>query len=164
MTVAASRARAGGTPLGVWLDLLSCASIIEGEVRGRLRREFDTTLPRFELLAELSAAARSPRGGLTMSELSRRLMVTNGNVTGLADRLAQEGLVSRTTSPTDGRLQVLRITRAGKRALSVMAPAHRAWISRLFSGLTREERARLNVLIGKLKHSIISASASEGAR
>ena len=151
--------RGSEAPLGVWLDLHSCTTLIEGEVRGRLRRRFATTLPRFELLAELDDAATSPSRGLTMSQLSRRLMVSNGNVTGLAERLVQEGLVTRTTSPTDGRMQLLRITRAGKRALAAMAPAHRAWIARMFAGLTREERGRLNALVIKLKRSVLAAAS-----
>jgi DNA-binding MarR family transcriptional regulator len=159
-----ARRKSAAAPLGVWLGLHSCASLIEGQVRGRLRREFAMTLPRFELLAELDAASDEPGGGLTMSQLSRRLMVTNGNVTGLAERLVREGLVRRTGSPTDGRMHVLRITPAGRRALAAMAPAHRAWIARMLSGLTREERARLSSLVAKLKRSLLRAANGADGR
>src|SRR4030095_8969398 len=75
--------------LRLWLRLLTCTQIIEKQVRGGLRAQFDTTLPRFDLMAQLE---RSPEG-LKMNELSRRMMVTGGNVTGITDQLAAEGLV-----------------------------------------------------------------------
>jgi DNA-binding MarR family transcriptional regulator len=153
-----------GAPLGICVDLLSCASLIQGEMRVRLRREFASTLPRFALLAELQAAADGAAGGLTMSEISRRMMVTNGNVTGLAERLVQEGLVMREGSPTDGRMHVLHITRAGRRALAAMTPAHRAWVARMFAGLTRHERTRLTALLEKLKRSVRAASHGSDVR
>ncbi len=132
-----------GLELKVWLRLLTCATLIEREVRQRMREEFDITLPRFDLLAQLD---RAP-DGLTMGTLSRRLMVTNGNVTGLIDRLVAEGLVERQPAPGDRRAQLVRLTPAGKRAFDRMTPAHAAWIHELFAGL---DRAALNTLFDSL--------------
>lgn len=140
--------------LKVWLRLLTCGNLIEGEVRARLREAFDTTLPRFDLLAQLD---RAPEG-LTMGEVSSRLMVSNGNVTGLTEALVREGLVSRLPEPGDRRSLRLRLTAAGKRSFDVMTPTHERWIDELFSGLTRAEMARLLELLGKLKQSVVSAA------
>ena len=145
--------------LRTWLRLLACTSLVEREVRARLREDFDTTLPRFDVLAQLDAAARRAdgdptAGALTMSELSERLMVTNGNLTGLVARLVRERLVSRAASPTDRRVQRVRLTASGKRALGAMTPAHQRWIGALFAGLSPEERTQLDTLLGKLKTTV----------
>jgi DNA-binding MarR family transcriptional regulator len=140
--------------LRTWLRLLTCSSLVEGEVRRRLRGEFGITLPRFDVLAQLDAASRGSVHGLTMSELSRRLMVTNGNLTGLIERLVQERLVSRAASATDRRSQIVRLTPAGKRALDAMTPAHESWIDSLFDELSAEEMAQLHALLGRLRGSI----------
>ena len=156
-------ARAAASPSGTdadrdalrtWLRLLACATLVEREVRGRLRDRFDTTLPRFDVLAQLDAAAAEGRAAITMSALSERLMVTNGNVTALVERLAADGLVARTPSPTDGRAQLVRLTPRGSRALAAMAPEHHRWIGELFAPLTADERAQLHLLLGKLKASL----------
>ena len=135
--------------LRVWFRLLTCATMIERGAREGLRGEFGITLPRFDLLSQLDRAA----GGLTMGELSRRLMVTNGNVTGLIDRLVEEGLVERRPSPSDRRAQLVRLTGAGKAAFDAMIPKHQAFIAQRFAGLTRGELAELHRLLGKLKAS-----------
>jgi DNA-binding MarR family transcriptional regulator len=137
--------------LKVWLRLLTCTSLIEGEVRGRLRESFATTLPRFDLLAQLD---RAP-SGLTMGELSLRLMVTNGNVTALADALVREGLVQREKLPGDRRSSRLRLSPAGKQYFDAMTPAHEAWIDAMMAELTRAELAQLMTLLGKLKGSTL---------
>ncbi len=160
MTLAASVAsqkkesRDSRTSLRMWLRLLACSNLVEREVRGRLRDQFDTTLPRFDVLAQLDAASREPRRELTMSELSRRLMVTNGNLTSLIERLVREGLVRRDTSPSDRRTQVVRITPAGKRSFDLMAPEHQRWIDSLFAGLSSAEQTRLHELLGKVRDSV----------
>src|SRR5437879_5214021 len=105
--------------LRLWLRLLKCSNMVESRVRGRLREEFDTTLPRFDMLAQLDASDSDQ--GLTMGELSRRLMVTNGNLTGLTERLVKERLVSRSVSPDDRRSQRVRLTANGRRAFQQMA-------------------------------------------
>ena len=136
--------------LRLWLRLLTCSHLIESEVRQRLRERFATTLPRFDLLAQLD---RAPEG-LTMGELSSRLMVSNGNVTGLADALAREGLVSRVPEPEDRRSLRLRLTAAGKRSFDAMTPVHEQWIDTMMQGLSRAEMAHLIELLGKLKQSL----------
>ena len=149
--------------LRLWLRLLACSSMVEGRVRSRLREHYDCTLPRFDVLAQLESASRDHVRGLTMSELSRRLMVTNGNLTGLIERLVQESLVSRVTLPSDRRSQIVRITAAGKRALHAMAPKHEEWIEELFMGLGEPDRAQLYELLGKLKASIRAGLDQEDA-
>ena len=148
--------------LRTWLRLLACANLVEGQLRTQLRDRFDTTLARFDVLAQLDAAARDSVPGLTMSELSRRLMVTNGNVTALIERLVNEKLVSRVTSPTDRRSQIVRLTSAGKRAFDAMTPEHREWVNVLFSGLSIEDRDVLFELLGKLRNSIRESLRVEG--
>jgi DNA-binding MarR family transcriptional regulator len=143
--------------LKVWLRLLTCTAMIDRRVRNRLRQRFEITLPRFDLLAQLDRA----KGGLTMSELSNRLMVSNGNVTGLTERLVQEGLVRRDVSPRDRRTQRVQLTAAGKRAFDAMTPEHEAWIDELFAGLDREELAMLQRLLGKLKLSLKPDATSQ---
>ena len=155
-------ADAGRAALRSWLRLLDCSTLVEREVRRQLREEFATTLPRFDLLAQLDLAREERVPGLTMSELSRRLMVTNGNLTALVERLAQERLVSRATAPSDKRMSIIRLTPAGKRALDAMTPAHREWISAMFAGVSADDRDALYALLGKLRTSIRnSLSASE---
>jgi DNA-binding MarR family transcriptional regulator len=147
----------GRDAVRTWLRLLACTTLIEREVRGRLRARFETTLPRFDVLAQLDAAERLSVRGLTMSELSQRLMVTNGNLTGLVERLVHERLVSRAASPSDGRVQIVRLTATGKRALDAMTPEHHAWLDELFAGLAPDERAQLFTLLGRLRASVRGA-------
>ncbi|MEE8271567.1 MAG: MarR family transcriptional regulator [Alphaproteobacteria bacterium] len=144
-------AAADGKPeLRLWLRLLTCSNMIEAEVRARLRRDFAVTLPRFDLLAQLD---RTPQG-LTMGALSRRLMVTNGNVTGVVERLAAERLISRTPAPNDRRTQLVRLTPAGRKAFRTMAAAHERWIAGIFGDLSRAEIAALMDLLGRAKQSV----------
>ena len=103
--------------LRLWLRLLTCSQLIEKRVRAGLREHFDTTLPRFDLMAQLE---RHP-DGLKMKELSHRLMVTGGNVTGITDQLVAEGLVERTGVEGDRRAFRVRLTERGRRAFTQMA-------------------------------------------
>jgi len=135
--------------LRLWLRLLTCTNLIEREIRQRLREEFDTTLPRFDILAQLD---RAPQG-LTMGELSRRLMVSHGNVTGLVDRLVAEGLVERTPVPEDRRILNVRLTTSGKALFDTMTPPHLEWVVSMMDGLTRDEMKTLYDLLAKLKTS-----------
>jgi DNA-binding MarR family transcriptional regulator len=136
--------------LRLWLRLLSCTVRIENKIRLRLRREFNTTLPRFDLMAQLE---RSP-GGLRMNELSRQLMVSGGNVTGITDQLEREGLVVRTPCPGDRRALTVKLTAAGLRRFRDMAARHELWIVELLGGLTREEQEMMNSELWKLKAHI----------
>ena len=149
----------GRDQLRLWLRLLACTNLIESRVRSRLRLEFDTTLPRFDMLAQLDAASRSGDApqGLTMGELSRRLMVTNGNLTGLTERLVQEGLVRRKISAKDRRQQRVALTPQGKRALAAMVVDHKRWIDEMFAGLDAQEVLQLYQLVGRLKDSVQSS-------
>lgn len=143
--------------LRLWLRLLTCATLIEGEIRTRLRRDFDTTLPRFDLLAALE---RAP-AGLTLGEVSRRMMVSNGNVTGLAARLEAEGLIERRARPGDRRVQLLRLTPRGRREFARQSAAHEGWIAELLGDLAKEERAALFRLLGRAKASVRAALTTE---
>jgi DNA-binding MarR family transcriptional regulator len=136
--------------LKLWLRLLACTNLLETEVRSRLRSEFDTTLPRFDLMAQLERHA----GGLKMNELSQRLMVTGGNVTGITDQLEAEGLVVRESDPSDRRAYTVKLTPAGRRVFARMAAAHEQWVIGLFSGLAAAEKDQVYRLLAKLKLSL----------
>jgi DNA-binding MarR family transcriptional regulator len=139
--------------LRLWLRLLTCTNLIEGEIRARLRRDFGTTLPRFDLLAALD---RVP-GGLTLGEVSRRMMVSNGNVTGLAARLEAEGLVERRAVPGDRRAQTLRLTAKGRREFARQSAAHEGWLTELLGRLPAPARGNLFALLGRAKGSVRAA-------
>jgi DNA-binding MarR family transcriptional regulator len=145
--------RADHEALRLWLRLLTCTSLMETAVRAELRRDFDCTLPRFDLMAQLE---RNP-GGLRMGELSKRLMVTGGNVTGITDQLVREGLVTRAAPPDDRRAFVVRLTSAGRKHFLRMAESHEAWVVKLVSGLSVPERRQLFELLARLKKSVTSA-------
>ena len=136
--------------LRVWLKLLACTSMIESQLRNKLRLGFDSTLPRFDLMAQLD---RNPEG-LKMRDLSRKLMVTGGNVTGLTDKLVEKGLVERQDDPRDRRVYSVHLTDEGKKAFSNMATAHERWVIDLFDGLTQTEKTQLLRLLSKLKKHI----------
>ncbi len=121
--------------LRLWLRLLKASGEIEAELRRRLRAEFDTTLPRFDVMAAL---ARAPEG-LRMSEISERLRVSNGNITGIVDRLAQEGLATRIAVPGDRRAMLAKLTPHGQAVFAEQAAAHEGWIDDLLAGLGAEE-------------------------
>jgi DNA-binding MarR family transcriptional regulator len=143
--------------LRLWLRLLTCTQLIEANVRSRLRHDFATTLPRFDLLAQLE---RNPQG-LKMGELSRRMMVTSGNVTGITDQLVDEGLVKRVAAPDDRRAYLIRLTPAGKRAFDRMAAAHERWVIELLGGLSDNECEQLGRLLAKVKRHVNSVEASD---
>ena len=143
--------------LRVWLRLLTCCNLIERGVRRNLRDAFDTTLPRFDLLAQLD---RAPEG-LTMGALSRRLMVSNGNVTGLINRLVEEGLVARRAAKGDRRTQLVKLTAAGGQAFDRMAAAHATWINEMLTGLDRGEMTQLLDLLARLKGPLVAADRAQ---
>lgn len=143
--------------LRLWLRLLACTNLIEAPLRSRLRTQFEGSLPRFDLMAQLD---RHPEG-LKMRELSRRLMVTGGNVTGLTDKLVAEGLVERRDDPQDRRAFTVRLTTEGKRQFRVMARAHESWVIELFDGLSHDQQAALFDLLGSLKHTLASTASAD---
>lgn len=128
MTAAKDRVR-------LWLRLLKVVRGIETELRDKLRRDHGTTLPRFDVMSALS---RHP-DGLKMSQLSGVLRVSNGNVTGIADRLSDEGLVERVPVPGDRRAMVLRLTDAGRGEFATQAQAHEAWIDEMLRGVSPDD-------------------------
>ena len=158
--LAAKRLAPGDTRgvLRLWLRLLSTTNLIEQRVRSGLRDRFQSTLPRFDLLAQLDHAPQ----GLTMGELSRRMMVTSGNVTGLAARLIREGLVERRVDAADRRSATLRLTAQGRRAFGQMAPVHAGWIVEVFQGLNAGERDQLAALLGQVKQSLAPNEMAQG--
>jgi len=141
--------------LRLWLRLLTCTTLIEGEVRRRLRQDFDVTLPRFDLMAQLDKAP----GGMTLGELSQRMMVSNGNVTGLVDRLVEQGLIDRQPSRTDRRAQIVRLTAEGRRFFRAMARENGDWIGDMFAELSQNELETLLHLLAKTKASARKAIA-----
>jgi DNA-binding MarR family transcriptional regulator len=143
--------------LRLWLRLLACTGMIETEIRSRLRAEFGTTLPRFDLMAQLE---RNP-AGLRMTELSKRMMVTSGNITGITDQLADEGLVKREPDARDRRAFVVKLTPAGRRLFDRMAAAHEGWIVELFAGLGPADVQRTYALLAKLKGHMASIQAGD---
>ncbi|MBL8265221.1 MarR family winged helix-turn-helix transcriptional regulator [Steroidobacter sp.] len=145
----------GGAPhskasLRLWLRLLSCSMIIERRIRGRFEAEFATTLPRFDVMAALE---REP-DGLTMSQLSAALLVSNGNVTGIVNRLIEELLVVRTLESDDRRVATVRLTRKGRDVFQRMARGHEKWIDKMFAGLTEQQMEQLMKLLASVRHSI----------
>ena len=138
-----------GSELRLWLRLLTCTTLIEGEVRSRLRERFDVTLPRFDLMAQLDKVPE----GMTLSDVSKRMMVSNGNVTGLVERLVESGHLDRRTSANDRRGQVIRLTKAGRAEFRKMATEHENWIADIFSGLSPKEVRELMWLLAKTKAS-----------
>ncbi|MEZ5651569.1 MAG: MarR family transcriptional regulator [Burkholderiaceae bacterium] len=138
------------TALRLWLRLLTCTNLIEADVRRRLRAGFTSTLPRFDLLAQLERS----RDGLRMSELSRRLMVTGGNITALTEQLDAEGWLTREPEPDDRRATRVRLTRRGRERFAAMAGEHERWVRELLSPLDKHEQLTLLDLLGKLKAGI----------
>lgn len=143
-------ALAGQMGVRVWLRLLSCTTVIEKRLRRRFVSQFDTTLPRFDVMATLE---RYPEG-VTMGELSRALLVSNGNVTALVKQLESDGHVSSCPAPDDRRSLIVALTDQGRRNFSDLAAAHRKWIQGMFAEVSDEDQIELYRLLAKLKHSI----------
>lgn len=134
----------------LWLRLLTSTHIIESEIRSQLRESFDTTLPRFDVMAQLYRYGE----GLRMGEISKLLMVTGGNITGIIDQLTHENLVKRVVDPNDRRAFIVKLTQKGVRHFEQMATVHHTWVESLLDGLTPDEQADLHDLLKKLRHSL----------
>lgn len=143
----------------LWLRLLSCSTQIEQEIRSRLRQRFGTTLPRFDYLAQLE---RHPEG-LRMNALSRYLMVSGGNVTGLTDQLTAEGWVERLPDPTDRRSLIVRLTPAGRAEFLRMAAEHEAWLVDLFEGFDLDDKRLLFETLGRLRVHLVGKTGTGSA-
>jgi DNA-binding MarR family transcriptional regulator len=142
--------------LKLWLRLLACTTQIEDEVRRRLRTTFNVSLARFDYLAQLYR-----HGGLKMGDLSRYLMVTGGNVTGLTDELEREGLVQRETSESDRRAFIVRLTPRGRETFEVMARQHEQWIVELFAGVEGPAMQSLYKHLGELRVRLVKHQEAE---
>lgn len=136
--------------LRTWLRLLSCETIIQQKLRTLLRQNFAVTLPQFDVLSELEYAG----GPLTMSQLSKVLMVSNGNVTGVIDRLEKTGYVKRKRAEHDRRVQFIELTAKGSTAFDKMAVQHEQWLAELMSGLSLAEMGKLQKLLLKTRQSV----------
>jgi DNA-binding MarR family transcriptional regulator len=134
----------------LWLRMLACTNRVENLVRQNLQAKFETTLPRFDLMAQLE---RAPQG-LKMSELSQRMMVTGGNVTGITDGLEREGLVIREVDTSDRRVFHVKLSAEGQRQFRRMAAEHEQWVIELFDGMSMKQKNQLVELLGELKRHI----------
>ena len=132
--------------LRLWLRMLRVTRQVEAELRERLRLEYDSTLPRFDVMAALFR----DREGLKMNELSKRLRVSNGNVTGIVERLVEDGLIERIAIEGDRRATQVRLTSAGRTTFSEMAVAHEGWVNALLDGVTQDDAHH----IGELLHGL----------
>lgn len=135
----------------LWLRLLTCTNLIEREVRARLGRDFDITLSRFDVLAQLARAD----DGLTMGVLSRHMMVTHGNVTGLVDRLVKDGLVDRHPVAGNRRAVKVRLTRRGRAEFRRLAKAHNGWVRAMLGHMDRRTIKRTFDLLEHVKNSVL---------
>jgi len=136
--------------LRLWLRLLSCSNLIQLRIRKAMASRFKTTLPRFDLMAQLE---RAP-DGLQMGELSRRMLVTGGNITGIADQLERTGLILRAVDPDDRRAYRITLTREGRRVFAQMAAEHERWIAEIFDGLNARDKRTLHELLSRLRVSL----------
>lgn len=143
MDAAVAAPAANKQRLRLWIRLLRAARIVEGELRERLRSNFDTTLPRFDVMSALS---RQP-DGMLMSDLSRFLLVSNGNVTGIVDRLVADGFVVRSSREGDRRTSIVRLTDAGAERFAAMATAHEGWIAELLGEVGEEDARKLSSML-----------------
>lgn len=150
--------RDGKEKLRLWLKLLDCTHGIERQVRTRFRENFDVTLPRFDVLSALDRFSE----GLTMGELSRHLRVSQGNVTGVVERLVGEGDVRRWNPPGDRRTFYIALTEQGQENFDRMAAAHQSWIDDLLDGLEPEEITQLQALLTRARASVEAKEDSHG--
>lgn len=144
----APAAEASKARLRLWLKMLKSTRRVEAALRDRLRRDFDSTLPRFDVMAALARYDQ----GLTMSALSGVLRVSNGNVTGIVDRLAKEGHVVRVPVHGDRRALMARLTRKGQEEFARQAATHERWITELLGDFTAEEADMLAERFDAVSH------------
>ena len=141
---------AGPLDLRLWVRLLACARIIEKQLRRNFQEQFDTTLPRFDVMAALD---RAP-AGLNMGALSRALLVSNGNVTSIVRQLQEQGSVVARPDPEDGRSAIAALTPAGKAHFAELAEAHHQWVRTALADFPPERQEQLLTLLGELRRSL----------
>jgi len=149
--------RADHGAIRLWLRMLATNRLVETRTRRLLQERYATTLPRFDLMAQLE---RFPQG-LRMNELSKRMMVTGGNVTGITDLLEREGLVERVADPADRRAWLVRLTRAGRKGFAAMAQEHERWVVEAFAELSAREMNAMAALLARLKSHVRSLEGSK---
>ena len=142
----------------LWLRLLTCTALIGTELRRQFREEFDFTMPRFDVLAQLD---REP-GGLVLGELPKRLMVSAGNLTPIVDRLVEDGYITRTPSPLDRRVQIICMTTEGRKAFRRMARKHGLWLAALLQDFPKDRLEGLTEQLDALKSAVKSATQRTG--
>ena len=138
--------------LRLWLKLLKSTRLVEDEIRGLLRTQFNTTLPRFDVM---SALYRAP-GGLKMKEISRLLRVSNGNITGIVDKLAADGVVLRVTPPEDRRSQIIVLSPKGREEFARQAKAHEVWVDEILGELNADDVDGMILRLNNLAHALES--------
>jgi DNA-binding MarR family transcriptional regulator len=149
-----------GDEARLWLQLMSCSSLIETEIRRRLRDRFDFTQARFDLLAQLAQSKTS----MALSDVSRQMMVSQSNITSLTNRLVRSGHIRRATSPTDRRVQIVSLTAHGRAAFQKMASQRTKWVAELFANVPARNRASLVKDLAGLKQSVANAIAGDRPR
>lgn len=138
--------------LKLWLRLLTCSSLIEKRLRDELRLSFDMTLPRFDFLSQLE---RAP-DGLTMGELSKRMMVSGGNISGIAAQLVDEGLIDRCQVPNNRRTFIVTLTQKGRNEFETIAKAHERWVIEMLGQLDQDDVKQLMSLLLKVKNTVLT--------
>ena len=136
--------------LRLWLRLLKTSGLIEEELRRRMRAELGTTLPRFDVMSALS---RAPMG-LKMSEISRRLRVSNGNITGIVDKLTEESIALRVAVPGDRRANLVRLTPKGQKVFADHAARHEAWVDEILAGLNADDVEGISLRLEHLSEKL----------
>jgi DNA-binding MarR family transcriptional regulator len=137
-------ATSGHQDLRLWLRMMAVHKLVTNEARRRLRADFNMSLSRFDLMAQIDSAG----GSLRMGEISNRLMVTTGNITGLTDELEAEGLVERFADPRSRRALLVRLTPKGKKAFRAAAKANEDWIAEFFSALPAKDKKAMYEILG----------------
>jgi DNA-binding MarR family transcriptional regulator len=149
-----------GDEARLWLQLTHCSSLIETELRRRLRDRFDFTPARFDLLAQLAQSKTS----MALSDVSRQMMVSQSNITSLSNRLIQSGHIRRTTSPIDRRVQIISLTAYGRSAFRKMASQRKKWVAELFADIPAKNRATLVKDLAGMEQSVANAIAGDHPR
>jgi DNA-binding MarR family transcriptional regulator len=132
--------------LKMWIRLLGVTRAAESHLREHLRVRHATTLPRFDVMAALWRR----RDGVTMSELSRMLLVSNGNATTVVDRLEADGFVRRSPSETDRRTVFVALTPEGLTEFEGLAAGHEAEVSKLFSGVSEADLEAMTEILKRM--------------
>ena len=135
--------------LKMWIRLLAVTRASENHLREHLRLQHDTTLPRFDVMAALYRR----QSGITMSELSRMLLVSNGNATAVVDRLEADGLVKRTQSQTDRRTVFVALTPEGLTRFETLAAGHESEVGKLFATVSETDLDQLTDILKRMGKS-----------